>query len=422
MINSVGAMVRKYSKYTAVVLTMATMALSLSAGYAQDDTLALPAWSEGYLDIHFINAGKGESAFFVFPDGTTMLVDAGATARPKPRVTDQRPDSSRNPGEWIARYILQTMETLPVKRINYLMASHFHDDHIGEADAESPVSKSGAYRLSGLTEVGEYLPIDRIIDRGWPDYNWPVPLTELYVQNYIRFVKWSVENKKVRAERFRPGANDQLILLHRPQKFPDFEIRNIAANGEVWTGTGTNSRHHFPPLESLSPQMYPNENMCSIAFRLSYGKFDFYTGGDLIAGAPGQWQDIETQVGMVTGPVEVCVANHHGHFDAMGVPFLQAVRPRVHIIQAWSPSHPASVVLARMLSSWTYPGPRDVFSTNMMEETRVVIGDGVKRMKSQQGHIVVRVHPGGAEYSIYILDDTNERRKVKAKHGPYLSN
>ena len=36
----------------------------------------LPLWTEGCLDIHHINTGRGESAFYILPDGTTMLIDA----------------------------------------------------------------------------------------------------------------------------------------------------------------------------------------------------------------------------------------------------------------------------------------------------------------------------------------------------------
>jgi hypothetical protein len=151
---------------------------------------------------------------------------------------------------------------------------------------------------------------------------------------------------------------------------------------------------------------------------LSYGKFDYFNGGDITTGAPGSWQDIETPVGLVTGPVEICLANHHAYFDAMGVSFLQAVRPQVHIIQVWSPSQPDNGVLARMMSTWTYPGPRDIFATNIMEETRVVTGR-IDNLKSQQGHIVVRVNPGGESYMIYILDDSEESFKIKSIHGPY---
>lgn len=36
-----------------------------------------------------------------------MLVDAGATEREKPRMTDARPDETRTPGERISRYTKQ---------------------------------------------------------------------------------------------------------------------------------------------------------------------------------------------------------------------------------------------------------------------------------------------------------------------------
>ena len=379
-----------------------------------------PPWSAGYLDIHHINTGKGESVFFILPDGTTMLADAGATARSKPRVTDSRPDTSRAPGEWIARYVQHMMQHQPEKRLDYVLLTHFHDDHIGELMPGLKTAKGG-YKLTGISEVGEYLSIGKLIDRGWPNYNWPAPPTEEYVKNYIQFVQWQTNHNRMQAEQFRVGVNDQVTLIHQPNRYPNFEVRNIAANGHVWTGTGTNERNYFPAMEDLSPKEYPSENMVSIAFRLSYGKFDYFNGGDLTTGEAGHWRDIETPVGLVTGPVDVCEANHHAYYDAMGERFLQALRPRVHIIQVWAPSHPSPSVLARMLSAWTYPGPRDVFATNIMQETRIVNGR-IDQLKSQQGHIVVRVCPGGESYMIYILDDTQENYKVIAIHGPYQSN
>lgn len=398
------------------ILLVLTAGLTVQAQLKVGDKFS--GWEEGNLDIHHINTGKGECAFFMLPDGTTMLVDAGATQQAKPRVTDPKPNGSREPGEWIARYILHYLNNQPAKKLDYVLLTHFHDDHIGETYPGAKMSENGAYQLSGITEVAEFLPIGKLVDRGWPAYNWPTPQNAKYIQNYIQFVKWSTEKKGVVAEQFRVGDNRQFSLLRNPEKYPDFEIRNIAANGHVWTGVANTARNHFPALESLPPNEYPGENKCSSAFRLSYGKFDYFNGGDITTGAPGSWQDIETPVGLVTGPVEICLANHHAYFDAMGVPFLQAVRPQVHIIQVWSPSQPDNSVLARMMSTWTYPGPRDIFATNIMEETRVVTGR-VDNLKSQQGHIVVRVNPGGESYMIYILDDSEESFKIKSIHGPY---
>jgi len=64
----------------------------------------LAPWSPGELDIHQISTGRGNAAFFILPDGTTLLVDAGAAAGGTTQ-TAPHPDASRQPGSWIARYI-----------------------------------------------------------------------------------------------------------------------------------------------------------------------------------------------------------------------------------------------------------------------------------------------------------------------------
>ena len=38
-----------------------------------------------------------------------------------------------------------------------------------------------------------------------------------------------------------------------------------------------------------------------------------------------------------------------------------------------------------------------------------------------QGHVVVRIAPGGRSYMIYILDDSDEKYRVKSIFGPYSS-
>ena len=93
----------------------------------------------------------------------------------------------------------------------------------------------------------------------------------------------------------------------------------------------------------------------------------------------------------------------------------------MHILSVYAPSHPGHRVLGRLLSTRLYPGPRDIFATNLMDATRVVIGDALNALKSAQGHIVVRVEPGGSAYRVIILDDSAETYRVTAIHGPYES-
>lgn len=382
----------------------------------------LPPWSEGVLDIHHISTGKGNSAFVVFPDGTTLLVDAGAATQPIPYAT-ARPNDSRRPGEWIAGYIEHFHPgSAPV--LDYVLLTHFDPDHMGLVDQNSPLAPSGAYRLSGITDVAERVAIRTIIDRGSPDYDYPEPLDEEMVDNYRRFLAYQAEHEGMSVERFIPGRNDQIRLQHDPAGFPGFEVRNVASNGVVWTGTGTNTRQHVPPLESLAPEDFPNENFLSNAIRVSYGPFDYYTGGDLM-GIPNvghpQWQHLEIPVAQAIGPVEVHVVNHHGSIDPASPFFLATLRPRVHIVPAWSPTHPAPSVLKRLMSERAYPGPRDVFILEFREPTKATIGARAQQVKSDGGHVVVRVNPGGVSYRVFVLDNSDESFIVKAIHGPYES-
>lgn len=385
----------------------------------------LPDWTEGCLDIHFINTGRGETAFLILPDSTTLLVDAGAATVEPNWSTPAKPDESRRPGEWIARYISRVIRPLPAHQIDAAVISHFHIDHMGAIDDASPPSSSGSYRLGGLTDVVEQIPLRRLFDRGWPDYDWPVPLDDPKMKNYRQFISWQTAQKGLRVERFQPGRKDQIELVHAKARYPNFEIRNIAANGWVWTGTGSEARNHFPPLASLKRTDYPVENKCSVALRISYGKFDYFTGGDLdvseveYAVAGEEWKNIEEPVARATGPVDVMKANHHANFDANSVFFLRTLQPQVVVASTWGASQPSMNVYRRLLSRKTYPAPREVFFTNMMASTLAAIH--VDHIKNPTGHIVIRVRPGGDEFRVYVLDDADEACSIKGVFGPYQS-
>jgi beta-lactamase superfamily II metal-dependent hydrolase len=363
----------------------------------------LPKWTPGTLDIHQINTGRGNSAFLMLPDGTTLLVDAGNGGNLPPRGTPPRPDSTRTPGEWIARYA----RAMGATAIDYGYLTHFHDDH-----------------MNAMVDVAERLPIRTMIDRGWPDYDYPAPdHRELGAEAFLRYREF-LKRGVTRAERLQPGRNDQIVLKADPKAYPQFEVRNVAANGEVWTGKGVETRKLFPALLGIDRADWPTENMCSLAIRIRYGAFDYFTGGDmpglLRPGYPA-WQDVETAVAQAVGPVDVALLNHHGNRDSTNPTLVRTLQPRAWIIPVWSSDHPGHDVLDRMYSTRLYPGPRDVFATNMIEANKIVIGPLLDRLQSSQGHIVVRVARGGGSYRMLILDDSSESFEVKAAFGPYES-
>ena len=397
---------------------------------------SLPGWSPAYLDIHHINTGRGDTAFFIFPDGTTMLFDCGDlnTRHLKNwqplKIAKARPNNSETPGRWIVQYINQVRPGEKQARLNYAVISHFHSDHYGVVTESSRKSIKGDYFLTGITEVGDSVPIETLIDRHDPGYTGPVEIQNGYrgketYHNYLRFIDYHRTHSSLKHEPLKPGSNQQIILKYHRSAYPGFSVRNVKSNSIIWTGEGGDTFEYFNAAEILKDKSAINENPLSLALKINYGDFDYFTGGDMTGsqelGEP-YWFDVETPVGKAVKEVDVLALNHHGNRDATNANFLKSLKPRVIIQQSWISDHPGGEVLHRMISKHLYPGARDLFATNMLEETKVAIGPWLtKGYKSMQGHVVIRVLPGGSEYFVYVLDDSSETLPIKAKYGPYQS-
>ena len=349
----------------------------------------LEPWSKGTLDVHQIS---------------TLLFDAGDAGGIVPLATPL-PDGSRPAGEWVARYVKRAVGE--GARLDYAVISHFHIDHVG-----------------GFGKVVDELPIGKLIDRGYPDYGEPAaPSAKDTIFAAYRSAAEAAAAKGTVRERARPGRADQILSV-RGGGVSGFEARIVAANGEVWTGKGDAAAPTFPPSAGLPPKDHAPENPCSVALLFRYGAFSLYTGGDLYGmpepGAPSFW-DVETPIAKAIGKTDVMVVNHHGSIDVANPFFLATLAPRVIVVPAWSPTHPSPDVLKRLLSRRIWPGPRDVFVTFLRDATKATIGPREAQVASDEGHVVVRVAPGGATYRVFVVDDRNEGGAVKSVHGPYTS-
>lgn len=411
---------------------------------------AIPAWDKGELDIHFINTTTGECIFIIMPDGTLMLLDAAGSQANTGKVGNtsnvgirQRWDPTRNTsfraGSFIADYIRKAMDWTGNDRIDYVLTSHFHNDHIGGA-SNMPVSdKSSTYKKASMAEILDIFPVGKLIDRAYPDYDYPFDLADESanagnVRNYINAVKWHVANSGMKAERFKAGSVSQIVLQKVPGDYPAFEVRNLAVNGDIWTGAEENALSTFPAADRISVadpkdvqngDNCPEENHLSAAVRISYGKFDFFSGGDLQYNGLSTfaWKDIETPVAKVCGEVEVMKADHHGTSNTNGYGFkntcwaMRYLNPQCWVVNSWTDGHPRKDTfegVTKLIPDLS------VFITNTCDEQKAYSNYN-RNVKGADGHIVVRVNEGGTSYNVYVLGDEDGRMTVKTISGPYTS-
>ncbi len=388
----------------------------------------MPAWEAGYLDIHFINTCTGESSFIIMPDGTQMLVDVGGAVLDDELALVPIPDDSKRPGEWINQYIKNCMKWTKNKTIDYLSITHLHGDHIGTLPPGAPRSFKGNWRASSLADIMDNNPVGKLVDRGCPDYDYPsYTLENKHLDNYIKCTRWHAATAGMKIERFVPGSADQFKLKFDADSYPSFKIQNIASNGVVWTGKGMETATAFPDSTTFegkgkASDHSPSENSLSTVFKISYGDFDYYAGGDVSHNGAEHhsWKDVETPIADVVGCVEVMKANHHGCWDANNDYILEKLSPLSIILTVWRTTQPTGGI-EKYYSPKVNGGNSDLFITHLEPETEEKLGDLMSKVKCKEGHLVVRVNPDGKSYYIYILDQSNQSLIIQKTFGPYYS-
>ena len=245
-----------------------------AAGCASPMPLAgrpLPAWRPGELDIHFIHTGVGEQTFFIFPDGTTMLLDCGDTHHAKyMKEVPPRPDGTRYGGEWTSRYI---QRLITERTIDYVMVSHWHGDHTGDLAFGGKKTADGRV-VCGIPLVGEDFSFRHYFDHQYPKIGEhardPDPGSIRLMREWIPHAV----ARGMRPHRFAVGAADQIRLLRNAAAYPQFEIRNIAANGVIWDGKGGVIDAAATHIAQTGKDSI-HENRLSAAIRLRYGRFSY---------------------------------------------------------------------------------------------------------------------------------------------------
>ena len=231
------------------------------------------------LEIVFLDVGQGDAAFLRFPNGRTMVIDGGLRSR--------RSDF----GE---RVVIPFLQHRGVGRVDVVVASHPHSDHIG-----------------GLVHLLEQVEVDHFIDSGQAYDSWT-------------------------ARRLRRLIDEKGIAYHR------------VAAGDSLAGLGgvgavvLHPRAAFVDAEGGSPH---GLNDGSVVVRFDYGNTGVLFTGDIEeASEPallGWGEGLRSAV---------LKAAHHGSRTSSGPAFVEAVGPSVCVVQVGAFNkfgHPAPEVMAR---------------------------------------------------------------------------
>lgn len=383
-------------------------------------------WKKGQFQVHFIYTGVSESMFWIFPDGTTMLLDCGdhdAIYR-KEKAVPVLPNSKRHAGEWIARYIQRVNPN--GNDIDYMMLSHYHSDHGGNEKfyAAEEERDGQSYKLSGFSHLTEFLHIKKAFDRAWPGFDDPLPMPDDFdsgvVAHMKKFYAYEQKHHGMEIEKFKVGAVDQVKMLHNPSAYEGFSIRNISGCGRI-CGKDGNVRDLYAGRIAANNLKSVNENGMSLGMIISYGDFKMYTAGDFSDSwtlEDGTKFEIEDAMADVVEKVNVAKINHHGHYS-MTEKLLKALSAQVYVSCVWDQLHNVSPVMDRLADRNIYPGHRVICPGIMPAERRLEDKgkkwlDDVAEASFEGGHVVLNVEKGGKEYSITYLTADDESMTVRS--------
>src|SRR5256885_12132183 len=101
---------------------------------------AAPAGGPRPLDIYWIDAEGGASTLIVAPSGQSMLVDS----------------ANRRPDDRDAKRIYDVTQLAGLKKIDTVVTTHYHGDHMGALEALSKLIPIGQF-----VDHGESVELDR---------------------------------------------------------------------------------------------------------------------------------------------------------------------------------------------------------------------------------------------------------------------
>lgn len=240
------------------------------------------AYWPGPLQVHFIDVGQGDATLVVTPHGRTILVDAGGNSGGS---------ESFDVGEQV---VVPYLRHYGVRRVDWLILTHNHQDHAG-----------------GAAAVARFIGVGRVLAQT-EDSAMNTALLRLQQAIGGR----TPEDPGTIAEFTLDGVNFQLFQAGEPESVSDRTKRSSS-----------------------------EENGRSTVVRLQYGRHSFLLTGDL----EGESEKI-VAAGTVS-PSTVLKVGHHGARKSSRQELLNRINPAYAVISVGADNrfgHPAPETLGRL--------------------------------------------------------------------------
>lgn len=301
--------------------------------------------SDKPLEIYIIDVEGGQATLFVTSAGQSMLIDTGFPG-------NQDRDINR---------ILATMKQAGVSRLDYLVVTHYHLDHVGNAAA-----------------LAAKVPIGTFVDHGPPVETNSKPLYEAYVAALK-------SGKRLQA---KPGDKVPIAGI---------DVTVVSASGNHLAQALPGAGAPNPLCALFNPKdPDPGENAQSVGTVIAFGRFRMLDLGDLT------WNKEHDLVcpNNLIGPVDLYLTTHHGVAQSNAPVIVHTVRPRVAIMnngakkggapEAWQTIHDSPGLQDFWQLHYAVDGGKDhntaePFIANLDETT----ADGIKVTARRDGSFTV---------------------------------